>query len=123
MCPVHVMHVFLSQDPVYQLFMQYRMSGQILMSDVKQSEVNNWLKRVAEIVGDPDFARAASHGFRRGAACDLARDGGSLGEILAGGDWRSAAFREYLRSVADDLAARAMVQLLGEVSDSGPEIV
>ena len=83
------------------------MSGQILMSDVKQSEISNWLKKVAEVVGDPHFARAASHGFRRGAACDLARDGGSLADILAGGDWRSAVFREYLKSVSDDLAARA----------------
>ena len=76
---------------------------------------------MAQLVGDPHFAAAASHGFRRGAACDLAREGGTLADILATGDWRSAAFREYLRSIQDDTAGRAMAQLLGELTDSDAE--
>jgi hypothetical protein len=44
-----------------------------------------------------------------------------LKDILRGGDWRSEAFRTYLESVREDLAGRAMIQLLGECSDSEDE--
>jgi hypothetical protein len=51
----------------------------------------------------------------------MARRGNTLAEIMSGGDWRSQAFREYLKSVQNDLAGRAMVQLLGACSDSDGE--
>jgi len=127
LCPVHVLYDYLKADPVWQVIQETRSRGRLpatlatLQSEVAQNTVNTWLKRVAEKVGDPFFGRAASHGFRRGCACDMARRGNTLAEILSGGDWRSAAFREYLKSVQNDLAGRAMVQLLGACSDSDGE--
>ena len=92
-----------------------------MLSELPLSLVNSSLKKVAEKVGDVHCARAASHGFRRGAACDMARLGRPLSEILIGGDWRSSAFRTYLESVQDDLNSRSIVQLLGDVSASDNE--
>jgi hypothetical protein len=48
-------------------------------------------------------------------------DGGSIGEILAAGDWKSSAFKAYLKSVEDDLAGDAVLSLLGDQSDEEPE--
>ena len=41
--------------------------------------------------GDPDASIAGYQGFRRGHAVDLAKNGGTLGEILLAGDWRRGA--------------------------------
>ena len=93
-----------------------------VFAHVEASSVNPLLKQVAREVGDKHWRRAGSHGPRRGAACDMARNPKSrLKDILRGGDWRSEAFRTYLESVREDLAGRAMIQLLGECSDSEDE--
>ena len=52
------------------------------MCDVDQSTLNKVLKDVAVAVGDVNALVAASHGFRRGFACDLALAGAQLVEIL-----------------------------------------
>ncbi len=92
------------------------------MSEVSRSSVNPTIKFVAEKVGDRHFARAASHGFRRGAACDMARAGHALADNLPGGDWKSRAFKVYLESIRGDLNSRSMVQLLGDHSESEAEM-
>ena len=76
------------------------------------------MKEVAAKVGDVHAAVAASHGLRRGHACDLALAGATLAEILEKGDWRSLAFKAYLESIKDELASQALMKLFGEVSDS-----
>ena len=78
----------------WKLTCQGVLSGHILFQHVSPNTLNPWLKQVASAVGDPNFASAASHGFRRGAACDMVLSGSSLAEILSAGDWRSRAFRE-----------------------------
>ena len=65
----------------------------------------------------PTAAHAASHGMRRGYACDLALAGASLKKILEEGDWRSEAFQGYLESIRDQLLNRALVGILGDNSD------
>ena len=61
-------------------------------------------------VGVADAASYSSHGFRRGTAqAMLARDA-PLRDILAAGNWRSAAFLEYLDREAID--ERAVLNLL-----------
>ena len=120
-CAVHRLYMFLMSDPLYTLYCQGRIPDNTLMSELPLHLVNRTLKIVAEKVGDVHFARAASHGFRRGAACDMARLGRPLSEILIGGDWRSSAFRTYLESVQDGLNSRSIVQLLGDVSESENE--
>jgi hypothetical protein len=98
-CAVHRLYYFLMSDPLYSLYCQGQIPDNTLLSELPLSLVNRSLKLVAEKVGDVHFARAASHGFRRGAACDMARLGRPLSEIIIGGDWRSSAFRTYLESV------------------------
>lgn len=121
LCPVHVVLAFLESDPLWRLFQSSGTLGLRFMSDVKKAWVNPSLKSASQKAGDPDWRLASSHGFRRGAACDLALAGKELRVILQAGDWRSAAFREYIRSVQNDLAARAMVGLMGNTSDSDGE--
>ena len=96
-------------------------SGMRLMHGIPISQVNPTLKEASRDTGDPHWSSASSHGPRRGAGCDLAKEGGNLGEILAAGDWRSSAFKTYLASVEKDLAGDAILGLLGETSDSDHE--
>ena len=120
LCAVHVLHNYLSEDPLYVLYQSGRVADMEILSNVPQGRLNQILKTVATRV-DPHSAKAASHGFRRGAACDMAREKRPLPEILLGGDWKSQAFRTYLESVEDDLNARSIIGLLGDASDSEDE--
>ena len=47
-------------------------------------------------VGIADAPMYRCHDLRRGHARDLQANGAGLREILAAGDWRSAAFMSYL---------------------------
>ena len=76
-CAVHRLYWFLKTDPLYSLYCQGRISDNTLLSELPLSLVNNSLKKVAEKVGDVHYARAASHGFRRGAG-DRARIDGAF---------------------------------------------
>ena len=91
------------------------------MCDVDQSRVNDVLREVAYKVSDPDARLAASHGLRRGHACDLALYGASLATILERGDWRSQAFQAYLESIKDELHSRQIMRMVGDHSDSDAE--
>ena len=51
-------------------------------------------------------------------ACDLALEKHDLGAILYGGDWKSSAFRAYIRSVSEQLHSQALLKVLGDASDS-----
>ena len=120
-CPVHV---FLSCYPLLpsgRMEQAGQSSGMRLMHGIPISQVNPTLKEASRDTGDPHWSSASSHGPRRGAGCDLAKEGGNLGEILAAGDWRSSAFKTYLASVEKDLAGDAILGLLGETSDSDLE--
>jgi len=108
-------------DPEYKAYRELGVKGIKFLSCIKKDWVNKSIKHVAGLSGDPEAAIAASHGFRRGAACDMALAGCELKVILGGGDWRSQAFRDYIRSVQNDLAGRALMQLMGDVSDSDDE--
>ena len=121
LCVVHVLYQYLQSDPFYALSKQSGSVDLRLMCDVDQSSLNKVLKDVAVAVGDVNALVAASHGFRRGFACDLALSGAQLSEILERGDWRSLAFKAYLDSIKDELASKAMMSMVGECSDSDEE--
>ena len=92
-----------------------------LMAYIKQGIVNPKLKAVALAVGDPNYAVAGSHGMRRAYACELALHGARVRDILDAGDWRSQAFRDYLESIKEEVAAKGLLQVVGEYSDSDEE--
>lgn len=73
-------------------------------------------KYYAARAGVPD---AGTHGFRRGAAQDMALQGCQLFEILKAGGWRSASFMHYMN--AHELEAGACAQLVADRSDSDSE--
>jgi hypothetical protein len=106
---------------MYQMSRRAGYSDVRLMAYIKQSIVNPKLKAVALAVGDPSYSVAGSHGMRRGYACELALYGARVQDILAAGDWRSDAFRAYLESIKEEVAARGLLQVVGEYSDSDEE--
>ena len=122
LCAVHALHKYLQSDPFHVLAAQSGSVDLRLMCDIDQATVNKLLKEVAAKVGDVHAAVAASHGLRRGHACDLALAGATLAEILEKGDWRSLAFKAYLESIKDELASQALMKLFGEVFDSEDEV-
>ena len=54
------------------------------------------LRRHLTLLGVPDANSYGLHAFRRGCAMDMAAAGAPLWQILAAGEWKSAAFRKYL---------------------------
>jgi hypothetical protein len=59
--------------------------------------------------------RYGSHAFRRGMARDIILAGGTLGTLLAAGQWSSGAYKAYLQSQAVD--EHAVAKLLIDHSD------
>ena len=88
------------------------------MEGFPERDINPLIRRASHACGDPLWDRASSHGFRRGRACDFALEGGTLGQILLGGDWKSSAFRAYIHSVSEQLHSQALLHVLGNASDS-----
>ena len=89
LCAVLRLWKFLSDDPVYDFAKCTRSSQFCLMQSVNQSRLNRLLKDVALAIGNPMGSSAATHGMRRGYACDLASAGASVRKNLEDGDWRS----------------------------------
>ena len=121
LCPVHNLLKLREHLPSYARMSHLPPSGQAnltLLDGFEPSSLNPLIRDAARATGDPLADRASSHGFRRGMACDLALERGKLGEILAAGDWRSAAFRVYLESISSEMHAQALLHVLGETSDS-----
>lgn len=124
MCPVHNYGIFLERAPIGKLRIgsPQLVPATTLMTGISPGQVNPLLKQAAKATGDPNWEDAESHGPRRGAACDLAPDGGNLADILAAGDWESAAFKAYLESIQDDLAGDATPSLLADQSEEECEL-
>ena len=56
--------------------------------------------RIRSVLGKLAVPQAASYGthdFRRGHAQDIVQDGGTLAQVLAAGQWKSAAFMSYIK--------------------------
>ena len=71
----------------------------------------------------PDALCYGAHGFRSGRAEDLLQAGGRLADILAAGDWRSAAFLDYLNKerLERDRVAEAHAAVTASDSSSNEE--
>ena len=68
------------------------------------------LRRLTAAVGIPNAQRLGSHALRRGMARDILDAGGTLSKVLRAGDWRSAAFVQYLReNQSQELAIASLV--------------
>ena len=74
------------------------------------------IRRLAHAVGHPEADVLGTHGFRRGMAQDIIEHGGTLATLLKAGDWRSGAFKSYLKDT--QLKDVAVSQLVICVSDS-----
>ena len=93
----------------------------LLMAGFSVDDLNTRIKSAAHAIGDALWELASSHGYRRGFACDMATEGDSnLKDILTAGDWKSKAFRDYLRGVEDDLntARRRIKKLTDELAEA-----
>ena len=88
-CPVHVLGAYVEALPAgAQPFGAYKPGSALAV--------------LRKVLGELHIAEAGAyrtHDFRRGHADDLRRMGKSLREILMAGDWRSAAFLDYLDQV------------------------
>ena len=71
---------------------------------------------LAERCGFDHAAALGTHAIRRGMAWDIIDAGGSLAVLLRAGDWRSAAYVQYLRE--HQVEESAASQLLIDHSDS-----
>jgi len=58
------------------------------------------LRKILERLSVPDAAKYGTHDFRRGHAEDMRASGCTLAEILLAGQWKSAAFKNYLDEVS-----------------------
>ena len=100
-CPVHVLGAYVDALPAgAQPFGAYK--------------AGSALAALRKVLGEVRVAEAGAyrtHDFRRGHADDLRRMGKSLREILIAGDWRSAAFLDYLDQVQLDADVVAEAQL------------
>ena len=63
-------------------------------------------------------ARAGTHGFRRGRLADIARHGGTIGEILTVSDHRSLVCRQYVDAAQTELSTVVTAAYLADASDS-----
>ena len=94
-CPVHVLGPWLQGLP----------SGTKLFEGVTAPAALRRLRQRLLRLGTTDAAAYRLHDFRRGHAQDLVHSGSRLGEILAAGQWRSAAFVLYLDQQVLDTGA------------------
>ena len=67
-----------------------------MFSDWIPALVLQHLRAALRIIGPENADSYRSHAFRRGHARDMARNGATLAEIFRAGEWRSAAFMDYL---------------------------
>ena len=77
------------------------------------SILRGWLQHL----GIPDALAYRTHDIRRGHARDLMKGGARLHEILAAGDWKSAAFLKYLDSVELESGATLEAHVAESSSD------
>jgi len=109
-CPVHILGTYMkSLAPETQPF-----------AHISSRRALSTLRSLLIDLGVPDATKHGSHGFRRGHAEDLHRGGARLQEILAAGDWKSAAFMTYLDRVGLERDAVLEAQLSG-LTDSEDE--
>ena len=108
-CPVHVLGVYLATLP----------AGSCPFSGYKSGSALVTLRAALNALGVAEASAYRTHDLRRGHAEDMRKAGKSLREILEAGDWRSAAFLDYLDRVQleADVVADAH---LADMSDDEP---
>ena len=86
-----------------------------IFGSLKSRRASSELRRRGLTVG---ISRCSWHAFRRGAASDIVRSGGTIGFLMHQGGWKSAAFLKYL--LASDINDRCSLQsaAVGLSSDS-----
>ena len=88
---------------------------------IKPAQALLALRQLLAALGVPNAKSYRTHDFRRGHAEDLQIGGARLCEILAAGDWRSAAFLIYLNQ--EKLECDRVVEAQTGFSDSEEEVI
>ena len=111
-CPVHTLGAYMkSLAPGTQPF-----------AHISSYRALNTLRSMLSRLGVPNASKHGTHDFRRGHAEDLRKGKARLQEILAAGDWKSAAFMAYLDKAGLERDAVLEAQLTG-LTDSEDEAV
>ena len=111
-CPVHALWPFIEQcsDAMLpQPFISARITPSFALKQLRCA--------LGVAVGVPDAEKYRTHDLRRGHANDMLRNGSTVNEILAAGQWRSPAFLRYLD--LEELERDAVVE--AHVYDSSSE--
>ena len=84
-----------------------------LLTNLATSRATRTLRRRGSSLG---IERCSWHAFRRGAASDIVRSGGTIGFLMNQGGWRSGAFLKYL--LCSDVEDRRTLELTAVGLDS-----
>ena len=84
-----------------------------ILSGLSSSGATRRLRRRGLSLG---IERCSWHAFRRGAASDIIRSGGTIGFLMNQGGWRSGAFLKYL--LCSDVEDRRTLELTSVGLDS-----
>ena len=91
-------------------------AGQNRLFDVSPQGFLRKLRELAAQCGIPEAGSLGTHALRRGMARDIVDAGGSLATLMRAGDWKSAAYAQYLRE--NQIEDKAVADLLIDHSDS-----
>ena len=103
-CPVHVLGAYFKSVPL----------GVQPFVSLSKNQAVCTLRQMLHIAEVPGFNTYWCHDLRRGHARDMQARGRPLWEILKAGEWRSAAFLEYLdrESLNNDAVNQAHIEEL-----------
>ena len=95
--------------------------GPQMGTHISYEKVRKHLKALGSKWGYKNAARWATHGWRRGIACDTAMSATALQSTLDSGDWSemSRSYLVYIASILGEREARAAAEVLA--ADSGDE--
>jgi len=100
--------------------MQQLPPGTQPFAHIKAAQALLALREMLGELGVPGAGAYRTHDFRRGHAEDLRLGGARLYEILAAGDWKSAAFLSYLDK--EGLERDQVIEAQTGFSDSESEV-
>lgn len=88
------------------------------MFSISSEQLIKTMKRLLTLIGIAHPLTYGLKAFRRGCATDMALEGKPLYEILQAGEWKSAAFREYLdRTELEPLAFMNAVENQSDIDE------
>lgn len=119
LCPVHTLATFFAKRGSGGIVLYGAGTSGGHLFNTSPAAFQLVLRRLANQLGIPRASSLTSKAFRRGSARELLRSNCTMAQVLVAGQWRSAAFLNYLaRSEVDE---RAIFDCIDELSDNeGP---